>query len=35
MYGIMKKISGGLNDDAFAKDAIAPGAGLDQLKTKP
>jgi hypothetical protein len=35
MYGIMKKITGGLSDDAFAKDAIAPGAGLDQLKAKP
>lgn len=32
IYGVGKKF---LTGDRFAKDALAPGAGLDQLKTKP
>jgi hypothetical protein len=33
LYGVVKKMLP--KDTAFAKEALAPGAGLDQLKTKP
>lgn len=32
LYGLGKKI---LTGDKFAKDALAPGAGLDQLRSRP
>jgi hypothetical protein len=34
LYGIAKNMLN-TSENAFAKDALAPGAGLDQLKTKP
>jgi hypothetical protein len=34
IYGVAKKALD-IKGKAFAKDALAPGAGLDQLKTKP